>query len=269
MVGEISFVDARPPSASVRADIESKVGAIPRAALQAKFLAVLDRLAKDESLFTTERLYTAVGRIGFERIDDEEKAIPPALQEDVRTMVRRADEQTKDVYERQAVINAASQLLDEAGLKEDAKKLLLAELDRSKQPYYFMVSLADLEQQAGNNAAAIDWLKRAYDASTGPATRFQWGNYYLGGLIEMTPDDVVRIQSETVNVVRELEQGRAFYQRPKLQLERLEKKLVAWGENKERKAALAKIRQDVLTICGKIPSEEPARATCEGFLAPA
>lgn len=244
-------------------------GSSERAALQAKFLAVLDRLAKDESLFTTERLYTAVGRIGFERIDDEEKAIPPALQEDVRAMVRRADEQTKDVYERQTVINAASHLLDEAGLKEDAKKLLLAELDRSKQPYYFMVSLADLEQQAGNNAAAIDWLKRAYDASTGPATRFQWGNYYLGGLIEMTPDDVVRIQSETVNVVRELEQGRAFYQRPKLQLERLETKLVAWGEGKERKAALAKIRQDVLTICGKIPAEEPARATCEGFLAPA
>jgi hypothetical protein len=85
----------------------------------------------------------------------------------------------------------------------------------------------------------------------------------------MTPDDVVRIQSETVNVVRELEQGRAFYQRPKLQLERLENKLVAWGEGKERKAALAKIRKDVLTICGKIPAEEPARATCEGFLAPA
>lgn len=31
VVGEISFVDARPPVASVRADVESKVGAIPRA----------------------------------------------------------------------------------------------------------------------------------------------------------------------------------------------------------------------------------------------
>jgi hypothetical protein len=26
------------------------------------------------------------------------------------------------------------------------------------------------------------------------------------------------------------------------------------------------IRKDVLTICGTIPAEEPARATCEGFL---
>ena len=244
-------------------------GSAGRAALQAKFLAVLDRLAKDESLFTTERLYTAVGRIGFERIDDEAKAVPPALQEEIRAMVRRADEQTKDVYERQTVINAASHVLDEAGLKDDAKKLLLAELDKSKQPYYFMVSLADLEQEAGNDAAAIDWLKRAYDAATGPATRFQWGGYYVVGLIEMTPDDVARIQSETVRVVRELEQGRAFYQRPKLQLERLEKKLEAWGEGRDRKAALARIREDVLAICGTIPEAEPARATCEGFLAPA
>ena len=48
--------------------------------------------------------------------------------------------------------------------------------------------------QAASSAgsSAIDWLKRAYDASTGPATRFQWGTYYINGLLEMTPDDVAR-----------------------------------------------------------------------------
>jgi hypothetical protein len=85
----------------------------------------------------------------------------------------------------------------------------------------------------------------------------------------MTPDDVARIQQDTVAVVRELEAGRAFYQRPKAQLQRLETKLEAWGTTPERKAGLAKIREGVLGICATIPEQEPARTTCEGFLAPA
>jgi thioredoxin-related protein len=244
-------------------------GSEERAALQAKFLTVLDRLARDESLFTTERLYTAIGKIRFERIDDAEKEISPGLKAEISAMVAKADEQTTDVYERQTVINAASNVLDSAGMTEQAKQLLLAELDKSKQPYYFMVSLAGIEQEAGNNEAAIEWLKRAYDAATGPATRFQWGTYYISGLLEMAPDDVERIQADTVTVVRELEKGRAFYQRPKGQLQRLEKKLVAWGDGPEREAGLAYIRKNVQSICGTIPADEPARATCEGFLAPA
>ena len=244
-------------------------GSQDRAALQAKFLAVIDRLAKDESLFTTERLYTAIGKIRFERIDDAEKEISAGLKGEIRDMVERADVQTTDVYERQTVINAAAAVLDSAGMKDRAKKLLLAEIDKSKQPYYFMVDLASLEQEEGNTEAAIDWLKRAYDTATGPATRFQWGYYYINGLLEMAPDDVERIQTETVNVVRELEVGKAFYQRPKAQLQRLETKLLAWGETQERKAGLAYIRKNVQAICEKIPDQEPARATCDGFLAAA
>lgn len=244
-------------------------GSEDRAALQAKFLAVIDRLAKDESLFTTERLYTAIGKIRFERIDDAEKEISAGLKGEIRDMVERADIQTTDVYERQTVINAAAGVLDAAGMKDRAKKLLLAEIGKSKQPYYFMVDLASIEQEEGHNDAAIDWLKRAYDTATGPATRFQWGYYYIDGLLEMAPDDVERIQTETVNVVRELEAGKAFYHRPKAQLQRLATKLLAWGDTQERKAGLAYIRRNVQAICEKIPDQEPARATCDDFLATA
>ena len=241
-------------------------GSAERADLQARFVEVLKRMQDDPSLFTTERLYGTLGLLDFARIDDPEAPLPPELVEDVRVRVQKADAGTTDTYERQTVINIASHLLEEAGLKEEAKQLLLAELDKSKQPYYFMVGLADLEEQAGNQEAAIDWLQRAYGAATGPATRFQWGTYYVNGLLEMAPDDVARIRTETVNVVRELEKSRAFYQRPKAQLERLEKKLEAWGTTPERREGLAGIRQDVLAICGTIPASEPARATCEGFL---
>ena len=241
-------------------------GSPGRADLQGRFVDVLERMQDDPSLFTTERLYGTLGLIDFARIDDAEAALPAALVEDVRARVAKADAATTDTYERQTVINIASHLLEEAGLEAEAKQLLLAELDKSKQPYYFMVGLASLEEEAGNKEAAIDWLKRAYDAATGPATRFQWGTYYVNGLVKLTPEDVDRIHAETVNVVRELEKSRAFYQRPKAQLERLETKLEAWGTTPERREGLAAIRKDVLAICDTLPADEPARATCEGFL---
>jgi thioredoxin-related protein/tetratricopeptide (TPR) repeat protein len=240
-----------------------------RSALQAKFLAVIDRLAGDDSLFATERLYTAIGRIRFEQIDDPGKEISHDLKEQIKAMVEKADAGTTDVYERQTVINAAAAVLDAAGMKDRAKALLRAEIDKSKEPYYFMVDLASIEQEQGHYDVAIDWLKRGYDASTGPATRFQWGYYYVVGLLEMAPEDVQRIQTVTVSVVRELEKSRAFYQRPKGELQRMEKKLLAWGDTPQRKAALADIRKNVQEICRQIPEQEAARATCDGFLASA
>jgi thioredoxin-related protein len=252
--------------AGIAAAITDK-GSEERSALQAKFLVVINRLAGDASLFTTDRLYTAIGKIRFERIDEPDKEISGGLKDQIKDMVERADTGTTDGYERQTVINAAAGVLDAAGMKDRARALLLAEIDKSKEPYYFMVGLAGIEQEEGHNDVALDWLKRAYDASTGPATRFQWGYYYIVGLLEMTPDDVQRIQTETVNVFRELEKSRAFYQRPKGEMQRLEKKLLAWGDTAERKAALAYIRKNVQVICVTIPEAEPARATCDSFLA--
>ena len=42
-----------------------------------------------------------------------------------------------------------------------------------------MHSLADNAKKRGDNAAALDWYRQAYDASKGPATRLQWGANYL------------------------------------------------------------------------------------------
>ena len=77
VVGEISFVDARPPTASVRAETESKVGAIPRAALQAKLrqdVGFASRFYQSLAVFLADRLRTTTGSIGSES---------PQLSEDV------------------------------------------------------------------------------------------------------------------------------------------------------------------------------------------
>ena len=85
VVGEISFVDARPPSASVRAEVESKVGAIPRAALQAKLqqdAAFASRFYQSLAIFLADRLRTTTGKLGTGRpaldegIEDEDELAP-------------------------------------------------------------------------------------------------------------------------------------------------------------------------------------------------
>ncbi len=235
-----------------------------RQQLQDKFLVALERLFNDENVYLRERLYTLAGKIDFERIDDEEAEISDSLKEEIREKINWADETTTNPYERHPIINAAANILDAAGMNDVAQPMLLAEIEHAKQPYYFMVTLADIEQTAGNNEAALDWLKRAYDATTGPATRFQWGYYYVSGLIEMTPDDAEMIRSATVNLVREIEASGGFYQRPKAQLKRLEAKLRDWNADE---SVLAGIRDEVKSICAE-PSDDAETETsaCQDFL---
>jgi len=239
-----------------------------RAALATAWHAVFDALAADESVYKRERIYTLSGKIGFERIDDEEAEISDALKEEIRAMSLWADESTPSVYERQPIINALGNVLDEAGMDDVAKPLLLAELERSKQPYYYMPDLANIEQRAGNNEAAIEWLKKAYEATRGPATRFQWGYYYLTGLLEMAPSDFDLIHETTVGLIAELQQSNAFHQRPKAQLRSLQEYLFEWGEADENREALGSIRESVLHVCQQVPEHDGGREVCETFLEP-
>lgn len=67
VVGEISFVDSRPPVAGVRAEVESKVGAIPRSALTKKLqqdVGFAARFYQSIAVFLADRLRTTTGSLG-------------------------------------------------------------------------------------------------------------------------------------------------------------------------------------------------------------
>ena len=232
-----------------------------RSRLTAAFDKAYDRIAADESIYKRERIYTLAGRIRFERLDDEEAPLSDNLTARIREMTAWADASTSNVYERQPIINALANVLRDAGMDEVAKPLLLAELDRSKQPYYFMAKLGGIEQRAGNYEAAIEWLERAYAETRGPATRFEWGYYYLQGLLEMQPDETLRIRDTAVGLMRELQDSGGIYHRPKRQLARLEDMLREWGAT--RGAALAELRDSVRAVCDQVPTEDD---TCGSFL---
>ena len=234
--------------------------------LEQAFMAALESIAADESVYKRERIYTLVGKIDFERMDDEEAEISAGLKQEIRAMVAWADETTPSVYERQPIINALGNVLDEVGMDDDARTLLTAELDRSRQPYYFMVSLGDIEQRAGNFDVAIDWFKKAHDATKGPATRFQWGYYYVVSLLEMAPTDTQRIHDATVALISELQNSSGFYLRPKAQLSRLEGHLITWGEENDQQAGLSSIRQSVIDVCAAASHQDESRKACDAFL---
>jgi len=76
-VGEISFVDSRPPPATVTAAQFSHVLAIPRAVLCAKMATdawFASRFFKALAIFLADRLRTTTSRLGYGRpIQDEDE----------------------------------------------------------------------------------------------------------------------------------------------------------------------------------------------------
>ena len=100
IVGEISFVDSRPPSASVKAAVDSQVLAVPKAALYAKLkkdLGFASRFYLSVATFLADRLRVATARLsaGAQGTDadsqDELDELPPDMLENIALASARFD----------------------------------------------------------------------------------------------------------------------------------------------------------------------------------
>jgi len=245
----------------------------PKSAARSKLLAAanlaMQRLSIDASLSKTDRLSALAAQVSLARIDNPDGALSPALLKEVKLKVAQADSATTDAFERQSVINTAAHALSDAGLLDDSDKLLKAELKRSHAPYYFMLSLASNAKKRGDKAGAINWFEQAYQAAQGPATRLQWGVAYLSGLLELAPQDEVRIEKVAHGVFQELGGTQnAFYERNRAVLERLGQKLAAWNNGGSHQAALGRLRGQLDGVCAKLPTADDQRTTCQGLLSP-
>jgi protein disulfide-isomerase len=52
-----------------------------------------------------------------------------------------------------------------------------------------MSSLADFAEQEGDKAAAVEWSRKAYEASQGPATRVQWAILWSNAVLRNAPEN--------------------------------------------------------------------------------
>jgi thiol-disulfide isomerase/thioredoxin len=251
-------------------EVLSDDGTPERAQLTRAWTESLAQLGTGESaLSASEQLLRIRARVMLAKLEAPDAPLPATLLDEARRAVAQVDATSPAGYPRQAAINAAANLYWEAGLDADANTLLTAELGKSKSPYYFMLSLADLAEKAGREHEAVDWLARAYEGARGPATRFQWGYNYLVGLLEMTPEDVAAIERAGLSVLGELDDAPdAFYQRTRMRLEELDTRLLEWGQAGEAAKVLATLRARTDEICRKLPEKDPGRASCEKFLNP-
>jgi thiol-disulfide isomerase/thioredoxin len=254
-------------------ELLSDAGTPERRQLTDAWRASLGRLTSGEGaaqLSGPEQINAVRTRMLLARLDAPDAELPQALLDEARQTVARVDAATTDGYARHAAINAAAGLYWEAGLADDANRLLVAELAKSKSPYYFMLDLAELAKKAGREDEAVEWLAKAYAGAKGPATRFQWGYSYLVGVLEMTPEDVARIERAGLEVIGELDGSPdAFYQRTRMRLEQLSAKLLEWGQGPERAPVVEKLRSRTAEICRDLPQGDEGRKNCESFLKPA
>ena len=99
IVGEISFVDSRPPSASVKATVDSQVLAIPKSALRAKLqkdLGFASRFYLSLATFLADRLRLADARLttgqkGGEDQEEDLDELPVDMLENIALASARFD----------------------------------------------------------------------------------------------------------------------------------------------------------------------------------
>jgi thiol-disulfide isomerase/thioredoxin len=251
-------------------------GSAERRAVTADADGVLARLAADTTLSNTDRLGATIARVQLAAIDAKPvtghgsvvpAALSPELRATIDSEVARADRESTNPYERQTVINAAAYLLTAAGLLDRSDALLRAELTRSHSPYYFMLDLASNAKKRGDDAAAIDWYAKAYDAAKGPATRLQWGATYVNALIDLAPDDASRIEQAARQVIGEVEpEAASFDGRNRKSLSRMATKIATWSAKGQHADAATHIAAASRALCDRVPAEAPEHARCGELL---
>jgi len=194
-----------------------------RKALGGTLTAALDRMAADESIPLYDRLATAQAEITLSKGENGGKVAPDVMAK-VRQRVAMADKAATDPQMRQAVMPSAGDLLADAGDKAGAETLWKAELPHAVAPYYFMVDLAGLKEDAKDYPAAIGWLRQAAETAQGPATRIQWAIFYSTGVIRMTPDDKAAVEQSAGMVIDALGANSSGY------AERTSKKADDWAK---------------------------------------
>lgn len=238
-----------------------------REPLGAHLLAALERADATQDNAADARLSSVLTELALFKQQHPHSAVPATLREKAQARVAAADAAATTPHERQATISSAVYVLREAGDDAAAETLLLAELDRSQTPYYYMPELAELAEVRGDKDAALEWLRKAYEGAQGPATRVQWGVLYVEGLVRLRPEDGKAIEQATAQVIAELDaQPAGYHQRTRQRFERLAGTLQTWSRAHQGSDALGRLQARMGERCAKAAPGADAGAACNRWL---
>jgi len=225
-----------------------------RQALRRSLVTAADALYADESLPLNARMNAINPELWFAAFIDGR--VSPALLAKVRERVAWADRTAVDKTTRQSVINTAAYTLFHARDVAGANKLLVAELSRSDQPYYYMDTLAEFAEITDDKRAALEWRRKAFDASEGPATRVSWGIGYSNAVLRLAPDDKALVETAANAVMNELEKNSpSYFWRSRVSRAKWGENLRVWSEAHGAADTLALLRKRMSTICARQEAE--------------
>ncbi len=250
------------------AELTARLADGVRAPVQASLIAALDQVYADENLPVSDRVSAINAEIEIARAAaGEDAALPAALLAKVRARAAWADGAAETPFERQSAIYVAAGLLDDAGDAAGAERLLVAELERSATPFYYMPILADIAEKRGDNARALDWLRQGYETSVGPASRVQWGASYAIGVTRLAPADKAQVERAADAIIDELATSPdSYHQRTRVRFGRLETALRSWSAANNGADVLARLRARMAEVCPQAQSNDEARQACAAWL---
>lgn len=172
-----------------------------------------------------------------------------------------------DAFQLHAGVNSLWGVYYRLGRIDAAKDTLALGIARSNAPYYFMSGMGILARRAGNDAEALDWFLKAWEATRTPIDRASWGSRYLRGLIQMAPDDTAEIERASASLFADLASqtdGMEVYERL---IGNLRDELTAWSaDHGERQRVVARLGDQMTATCAQLPPDDPGQITCARFL---
>ena len=241
-------------------------------ALRDSYAATMDAAANDARYVEADQLgYIDAKLRALKALDGLKDKLSADVVAAANMRIDAALDAEQNPYVRSGLVNAALNILEDTGQYPKAYQIAKAEMARSTMPYYFEADLAGIAEKMGQKDEAVGLLEQAYRESQGTATRFQWGQLYLSGLLRMTPKDSARIQQAGAAVLSELDGPDRIYRRARVRLEKLDRELRAWNDASKGQHAdvLQSLHARMQEICVKIPEQEPARVSCDAFLSAA
>jgi thioredoxin-related protein len=237
------------------------------ASLKKKWSEQFLALRHQPSLSTAEQLTGWLPTLSLHYMNDEDAVLPVDVLEDLRADLRAADEKTTNSFARQSVVSQMNYLYQSAKLYDEARDLLLAELDKSESPYYFMSSLSSLAEKTENIEEALEWRRQSYESSGGAATRFQWGANYVRTIIRLTPENHDLIMATSLALFDEFQaEEEVFAGRNFRVLRSLNKQLVNWQEEQSEKALVDTFQLRLSTMCEHQMANSIERENCESLI---
>ncbi|MDR7102703.1 thioredoxin family protein [Croceicoccus sp. BE223] len=229
------------------------VSALPkgaeRDALTTSLDATLARLHADRANSLLDRTFALRSRVA---LAEGTGTIGDPLKQEVRAWVATVDREAKDEFARKAVISYAAGALDMIGDRAGARKLLTAEATNSRSGYYYMSILSDMAAEDKDAKGAVEWARKAYEASQGPATRVQWAANYAMTVMEQTPKDKAAVAASADAVLAELgKSDNSYFMRTRTSVERWGKAMAEWSAKNGGAEVLKATQGKLATVCAR------------------